>query len=160
MDRNECRERLAALIGAEHASTELLLEALRHEEGALSSGDVKQLEQTTTAKIEHLQALIEHEQARNELARANGQSGDQSGMARLIGWCDANGMLADAWHALLDLATQCRRYNQSNGTMVEAQRQHVKSSLRILRGQDNLPETYGRGGRTDTDPDTRPLAKA
>ena len=66
------------------------------------------------------------------------------------------GGIARRWHALRQLAAECRRANELNGYLIRSRQHQVGQLLDALRG--GSPGTYGPNGRAST-ASTRTLAQ-
>jgi flagellar biosynthesis/type III secretory pathway chaperone len=116
---------LEQVLEQQVSCAESILEALRQERDALSSGDPYLLNLVGANKAQLVEELEAFEIERQHLS---------GGPAAEAGY--RQGAAGAHWSRLLDLIEQCRDYNQRNGALVTARRSQILQALEVLRGTD------------------------
>jgi flagella synthesis protein FlgN len=138
------RLRLEEVLDREIGIAALLAEALAEEQAALTGDAPDAVQQRSTEKVRHLQAL---EQAESERRALDGAAGGMAGSAAI----------AQRWQALLNLIARCKAANEVNGYIIHVRQNQIRQLVDIVRG--GAPVTYGPQGRTSAKT-LRALARA
>jgi flagellar biosynthesis/type III secretory pathway chaperone len=121
------------------ACAESLLAILRREHAALLAGEAEAIEQIAAEKH---RAVATIESLSREFA------------------LETDALPAAARERFLTLTAECRRQNDINGSMVAASLRHLQQFIALVHGHNPQASIYQRGGQSQTDFGTRPLAKA
>lgn len=144
MRSTDSLERLDAALRNEIGAVAALLEILRQEQRALAQRDAAALDRIVPEKQRQVAGLETLGQSRTSALRAAGVTGDINAVAARL---RSDERLSRPWRELLALLEQCRRLNQINGGMVEANRRYIERALAVLSGQTATDsETYGPSG--------------
>ncbi len=132
-----------------------LYKLLLHEADALdtrSSADLKNITKEKESIIDQINVLT---QQQNSFLSQHGMSDQKDGMAasleQMINIDPQLGELKTYWIKISDRMTKCHQLNQQNGARIELLNCHAQRSLEILKGQSNLPYTYGPTGMKQKD---------
>ncbi len=150
---------LEAVLTQEVECTERLLESLQAERSALTHRDMAALAQSTEQKITHTEQLEALEQERESLVSELGFGGDAATLIRCFESLPCDASLRRLWQQILINMEACRSSNLTNGSILEAGRQHVEQALCILRGQSGSPSLYDPNGETTAQLGQRELGK-
>lgn len=133
----------AVVTDMQVATTELRA-VLDAEREALDRHDSIALDAATSAKarlLQKLEALDVERRQLGDLAHARAPS--------------------TAWQQICRQLEDCRRINETNGSIVAQQLSSVRRALGVLRGAgEGPPDLYGPGGYTHENPAPRPLSRA
>lgn len=144
MRSTDSLERLDAALRNEIVAAAALLEILQQEQRALAQRDAAALDRIIPEKQRQVAGLETLAQSRTSALRAAGVTGDINAVAARL---RSDERLSRPWRELLALLDQCRRLNQINGGMVEANRRYIERALAVLSGQTAADsETYGPSG--------------
>ncbi|MFK8053613.1 MAG: flagella synthesis protein FlgN [Woeseiaceae bacterium] len=158
--RQQRFERTETLLSETLHSCDRLLNALLDERAAVQDNDLAALNGAVSRKKIHLADLERHEQKRVALLSACKHKSDLDSMQRFVADNDnRNAVLQDLWSSTLKRLAECREANNANGAIIAAQRRLHGDALAVLRNQDEPPETYGPGGKTETTGQYRALAE-
>ncbi|MEN7342605.1 MAG: flagellar protein FlgN [Pseudomonadota bacterium] len=153
-------EQCDKLLSATLHSCDLLLKALHDERAAVKSRDPSALNDAVSRKKIHLAELEKHEKQRIALLEACNMPSDLESMKRFVVKNDNNeASLTRVWNATLKRLAECRDANNTNGTIIASQRQMHSDAIDAIRQQEQDPETYGPGGKTETTGQYRALAE-
>jgi flagellar biosynthesis/type III secretory pathway chaperone len=151
---------LQSVLTQEVECTERLLESLKTERSALAQRDMSALAGSTERKLALTQRLETLEEEREQLLAGMGFTGQASDLtAYLATHAGVADKLLDLWQRVLGNTEACRRANLTNGGILEASRQNVEQTLRILRGQTGSPSLYDPNGETAPHLGQRELGK-
>lgn len=159
-DAGAAAERLHDLLQQAVRDALLLESALERETRALSSRDLDALNQAVTEKHQRAQSLERLTREQTGLLNAGGFAPDARGMDACLRAWDHEGSIRPLWGRLQDAMERCRRHNQINGGVVQAQQQQVQQALHVLRGDDLRTELYDPHGRTVASGPSRHISKA
>lgn len=107
-----------------------LRRALEQERRALETSDVALLDASTQAKLAALHRIEALDTERQQLQQT-----------------DRRHLPAQAWRAIGAELGACKRFNATNGAIVDQRISDVRHALAILRGTgDATPELYGAAG--------------
>ncbi len=156
---------LAQLLGEESAKLVEFLGLLKREQELLSRGEANTantidallpLVDKKTALAAELAALA---QSRERLLAALGLAAGRSGMETWLARPDRTAQ-RPAWQRLLDLASQARDLNETNGKLIALNLQHNQQALATLMTAANRAMNYGPDGQQQADKGGRILGKA
>lgn len=139
-------EELCTLLEEEIRVATLLWGTIKTEREALRARDADALTRATGAKQQCLAELDALDQDRRELLTLAGLPGDRPGLDLHVETLADEHPVAFRWQRLTGLLEQCRIGNAANGQMVAIQRNHVERALRVLKGDNATPLTYGPDG--------------
>lgn len=158
--RQQRFDRTKELLSATLHSCDRLLNALLDESAAVQANDISALNGAVSRKKIHLADLERHEQKRVALLNACKHKSDLESMQQFINNNDSQqATLQDLWSTTLTRLAACRETNNANGAIIAAQRRLHGDALSVLRQQEDPPETYGPGGKTETTGQYRALAE-
>ncbi|MEM7764366.1 MAG: flagellar protein FlgN [Pseudomonadota bacterium] len=158
--RQQRFEQAQELLAATIQSCDRLLTALLDERSAVQSNDVTALNGAVSRKKIHLADLEGHEQHRVALLSACKYKSDLDSMQQFVrSNDDSRATLQTLWSTTLKRLGECRDANNTNGAVIAAQRKLHTDAISILRQQEQDPETYGPGGKTETTGQYRALAE-
>lgn len=121
------------------------LDLLQEEERLLLDGAADQLVELADRKTQLYHQLQRiHDDRALRLARL-GLGNDDAGMRKVL---EAGPAALPRWEAVLDLATQARDRNTSNGKLIAERMRHNQGALSILMAATERPQFYGRDGQT------------
>ena len=150
---------LESVLTQEVECTERLLETLRAERAALTHRDMTALTESTEQKVTHTQQLEALEREREKLVAGLGFDGDAASLMECFQAQRSGASLRRLWQKILTNMEACRSSNLTNGSILEASRQHVEQALCILRGQSGGPSLYDPNGETTAHLGQRELGK-
>ena len=154
------REQARQLLLEQGRLAERLDRLLEEEQAALEKTDPAPLEDITRRKIDLALALERLEADRRRMLLEAGV--DTADAAAFGGWLrrlDPEGDLAGHWDRLNETLTRCRERNRGNGRIIQLQRRHVESALRVLTGRPQAG-TYTPQGTSTGDRGGRDLGSA
>ena len=154
MDPVVCRDTLDKLIAEESSTLDQLHQLLEREHEFLVANDVDALERAGHARQNCIGTLMRIEDDRKALCRALNVPTDNSGLDRMLAWCDPTKKLRQRWKELGERADRCRAANDRNGALVTARMSRVEGLLDIVTGRAGQPKTYGRQGAFQNQPRT------
>jgi len=153
---------LAANLRAENQALREFHAILLNEQACLVDSDVDALLQITQLKSDKIDLLAELEAARSrhlhELGFDAGREGAADWLSRYSGTARAD--LAPLWDELVELATQVRALNESNGALISARMSHNQAALAALQSTARAQTLYGRDGQSDLGSRPRELGRA
>jgi flagella synthesis protein FlgN len=149
-----CRDTLDKLIAEESSTLDQLHQLLEREHEFLVANDVDALERAGHARQNCIGTLMRIEDDRKALCRALNVPTDNSGLDRMLAWCDPTKKLRQRWKELGERADRCRTANDRNGALVTARMSRVEGLLDIVTGRAGQPKTYGRQGAFQNQPRT------
>ena len=156
----QLREQTGQLLRRQCLLAEDLDRLLDEEQAALESADPVPLEDITRRKIDLALELERLETTRRQLLLQNGlDEADAAQFERWLQRLDPEGGLTEHWKRLSTTLERCRERNRSNGRIIQLQRRHVESALRVLTGQPQ-PGTYTAQGTSAGDRGGRNLGSA
>jgi flagellar biosynthesis/type III secretory pathway chaperone len=150
---------IAALVRAERAGVQALLEALSAERQLLAEGDTDRLTEIGVRKRELLLNIAQLGEQRNRLLHRQGVSSDSRSLRAFMNNTAATEELRAEWRMLLDTTEQARRLNDANGLIIEAGMRTNQQALSMLLSAAS-GGTYGPGGHTTNPLSSRSLASA
>jgi flagella synthesis protein FlgN len=141
-------QQLHSVLKAEYTTATQLLEILSSERSALVDSDSDVISQSVKQKQPLIYQLEQLGRQRESILQAEGFPAGKEGLEA----CIANQapqhaqQLQSLLKQLREVAKACRDNNQINGEIVNVNRQYLHSAMRILRGQEAQPTSYGPGG--------------
>ena len=146
MDPSVCREHLSKLISEETRALTLLEGLLEQEHEHLLANDIEALDRTGDARQVCIGDLVRVEDDRRTLCRMLNMPADQTGLERMLIWCDPSRTLQPRIAECAERAGRCRNFNDRNGALVSARLKRVEGLLDVVTGRSNQPKVYGRQG--------------
>jgi flagella synthesis protein FlgN len=141
----ELAQALQAVMADMQVATTELRAVLDAEREALDRADSIALDAATCVKAELLQRLESLESERRQFEE-------------LVPATDA---CVEIWRHVCRQLEECRRINETNGSIVDQRLTHVRRALGVLRGSGEAPPVlYGRGGEARTPTVQHSLTKA
>lgn len=159
-DAGAVRRQLVELIGDSVYHALGLKESLGDEFRALEAQDMDALGAAIENKARSAARLEALEERRKACCADAGFEPGPEQMQRVTEWCDADSALANCWGHLLDIAAECVSLNITNGAIIRSRRQHVESSLAVIRGGSPGAGTYSPAGAVPDSGNQRSLAEA
>lgn len=156
----DVRIRIVEIIGNSVYQALGLKESLEDEHRALELQDLQALRAAIANKSKCVAELQALEEQRLECCIAAGFQAGPEQMEQVTAWCDEGSELANCWQHLLDIAVECNAMNFTNGAIIRGRKQHIDTSLAVIRGGDTETSTYGRGGQGPGGLSQRSLAEA
>ena len=141
-------DKLLEVLDEQISEAHAMLDALALEEQALRDNDTENLNAASADKARLVETLEDLERERRDLTAAL-----EIELSSVDG-----GDAATKWRELLTLIEECRRRNQSNGSLVRARREQVLGTLKVLRGA--VTEVYDARGMERTPTSARRLGSA
>lgn len=154
------RRQLVELIGDSVYQALGLRESLEDEFRALEAQDMDALGAAVENKARCTAGLEALEERRKACCAEAGFEPGPEQMQRVTEWCDADSVLASSWEHLLEIAAECVALNITNGAIIRSRRQHVESSLAVIRGGSPGAGTYSPAGAVPESGNQRSLAEA
>lgn len=160
MDPSVCREHLAKLISEEGKALALLEGLLDEEHEHLRANDIEALDRAGEARQTCITNLLRIDEDRRTLCRMLNMPTDQSGLKRMLTWCDPNRSLESRIADCAERAGRCRNLNDRNGALVSVRLKRVEGLLEVVTGRAQQPKVYARqGGYEATSRSATVLAK-
>jgi flagellar biosynthesis/type III secretory pathway chaperone len=150
VDPSVCREHLSKLISEETRALTQLEGLLEQEHEHLIANDIEALDRTGDARQVCIGDLIRVEDDRRTLCRMLNMPTDQTGLERMLTWCDSSRTLQVRIADCAERAGRCRNLNDRNGALVSARLKRVEGLLDVVTGRSNQPKVYGRQGGYET----------
>jgi flagella synthesis protein FlgN len=147
-----CRDTLDKLIAEESSTLDQLHQLLDREHEFLVANDVDALERAGHDRQNCIGTLMRIEDDRKALCRALNVPADNTGLDRILAWCDPSKKLRQRWKELGERADRCRTANDRNGALVTARMSRTQGLLDIVTGRAGQPKTYGRQGGFQNQP--------
>lgn len=139
-------QHLLACLTREQAAIKVFIELLDQEAKAMTDGNLAHLPELAKLKSELAEQIKLLGQQREHEQLALGHAGDRRGAAAA---CAAGGKATlQAWHNLLECATQAREHNRRNGVMVHTHLDFTRQTIRFL--QASAQPLYGPDGNQNT----------
>lgn len=159
-DIEEARRQIVEVIGdcAYHALA--LAESLADEKRALEEQDMDALDIAISNKSQCVTELRNFEDQRKTLCSASGIPAGPEQMQRMIDWCDESSIVTNCWQHLMDVVTHCDSLNMTNGAIIRGRKQHVDTSISILRSGQPASTIYNRDGHKPQLHSLRSIAEA
>ena len=159
-DSSEARRRLVEIIGncVYHALG--LADSLADEKRALEAEDMDALDLAISNKSRCVAELRSVEEQRRAFCDHCGVPAGAEQMQRMIDWCDQYSIVANCWQHLLEVVAQCDFLNTTNGAIIRSRKQHVDTSISILRNGTTASTIYNRDGQKPQLHGLRSIAEA
>ncbi len=157
---SQTRNQIVAIVSDSVDCAVGLKECLGEERAALTSRSAEALTEAVQSKRALLEKLQQLESERNRISEAAGFSAGSTQMDDLVVWCDDDSIIANRWQHLLQVASECNDLNAANGAIIRVTKQHVETSLAILRNGDAESESYNPAGSEYRELGQRTLAEA
>jgi flagellar biosynthesis/type III secretory pathway chaperone len=151
---------MADLLGDSVYQALGLKETLDDERRALEAQDVGALLTILEQKEKCVSALRKLDEQRSRLCAAAGFPAGPDQMEEMVGWCDENGVVANTWQHLMEIAIDCNSRNLTNGSIIRGRKQQIEAGLAVVRGGAPNPDTYNRSGMEPSGASLRPIAEA
>ena len=119
------RERFVELIGKSVSHAVGLKESLESERQALEDGDTQNLFAALDNKARCADELQSLEEQRLTLCSQLGFEHGPTQMQHVIEWCDREFVVANCWQHLLDVASECRALNLTNGAIIRGRKSQI-----------------------------------
>lgn len=129
-----------------HAMTSLA-ELLSAEETALVNADVAELTRLTPEKSQLILQLSNLENERKTWLEQHGYSPDAKGMQDCVAKASSEITIVDAWTKLLQISTQAKENNRTNGILINRQINRNQGALNILQKNNPASSLYGPNGQ-------------
>jgi flagellar biosynthesis protein FlgN len=146
VDATVCREHLAKLINEESKALARLASLLDQEHEYLLANDIDALDRAGDARQTCITDLMRVDDDRRTLCRMLNLPTDQTGLERMLNWCDPTKALQPRIAECAEQAGRCRGLNDRNGALVTARLKRVEGLLDVVTGRANQPKVYGRQG--------------
>lgn len=150
MDPSVCREHLAKLIDEEANALTRLESLLDQEHEHLLANDIEALERAGEARQVCIGELVRVDDDRRTLCRMLNLPTDNTGLERMLKWCDPTASLQARIAECADRAGRCRNSNDRNGALVSARLKRVEGLLDVVTGRQGQPKMYGKQGGYET----------
>lgn len=137
-----------------------LEETLEEERQALEAQDSEALDVAVASKSKCVADLGGVDEKRKKLCIAAGFPDEAEQMQKLIAWCDEHSIVANSWQKLLDTVSRCDATNMTNGAIIRSRKQHIDSSISIIRGEQPNTSIYNRSGQEPQRNSLRSIAEA
>jgi flagellar biosynthesis/type III secretory pathway chaperone len=134
---HDARHRLEDLLSREITAAQSLAQTLAAERAALTGDSPDAVKEKAAEKVGLLHGIEDLEVERRSLWGAAGADGAAFGH-----------IVAERWHALLELMAGCRKANDVNGHIIHIRQNQIRQLFDIVRG--GTPTTYGPQGKTLT----------
>jgi len=147
MDATQCRQYLEQSLANEAIVLKELNALLDQEHDLIVNDEIDELDKTSPQRDSYIAKLLKLDADRIALCRATGNSGDKTGLKRLLDWCDPQGKLHVRWSQSVKAVQQCRTLNDRNGALVNTRLKRVDGVLDALSGgQMRNERTYTARG--------------
>jgi flagellar biosynthesis/type III secretory pathway chaperone len=158
--QDDARQQIVEVIGECVYQALGLKESLRDEHLALERQDAEALDLALTTKSQCVSRLQALDEKRSSLCAASGFDAGPEQMERMSEWCDQDSEIGNCWQQLMEIASDCNSLNLTNGAIIRLRRQHIDTSLAVLRGVDQANDTYVSSGGNRGAMNQRSLARA
>lgn len=156
----ESRRRIVEVLGKSVFHALGLADALAAEKRALEAQDMDALDLAVSLKSKCVAELRLVEEQRTKLCAECGFAAGTEQMQQMIAWCDEYAIVANAWRHLLEVVADCDFLNTTNGAIIRSRKQHVDSSIAILRSGQPASTIYNRDGLKPQQHGLRSIAQA
>jgi flagella synthesis protein FlgN len=156
----EQKQKLSDLIQTELVMATKLQEILQREFDILSGDIPEKIEAISKEKLAQMQQLAQQLAKRDELLTILRLPSGKEGTDMMVQQLPPGHELTSNWGQLQQLSGELQHQNTINGDIVAIGQRRAKQALDILRGKNNIPETYGPGGESRTDATPNTIAKA
>jgi flagella synthesis protein FlgN len=162
MDKRDCAQRLGEIFSRETEQTRILLDTLVKERESIhkSSRDTAAIEKYAGDKQQLIDKLALLDKDKNRLLAQCNFENSRAGIEGCIQWCDSGTRLMQQWQQLLQLLTECRNANTTNGIIIESTQRSVRHALSILYGQPQQNNAYTATGKEDGNNLSRTIGQA
>lgn len=137
-----------------------LADALAEEKRALEAQNMDALDHAVSNKSKCVAELRLVEEQRSKFCAECGFAPGAEQMQQMIDWCDEYAIVANAWRHLLEVVADCDFLNMTNGAIIRSRKQHVDSSISILRSGQPASTIYNRDGHKPQQHGLRSIAQA
>ena len=137
-----------------------LKETLQNERSALEDQDSASLYAVLDDKSRSVSKIQVLDEQRLKLCEACGFPAGPDQMEQMIDWLGETTIISNCWDHLIEIATECKALNLTNGAIVNARQINIDSRLSVLRGTDANSDTYERSGSGENGLSKRSLAQA
>ena len=159
-DLIESRRRIVEVLGTAAFHALGLADSLADERRALESQDMDALDLAVSKKSRNVAELRLVEEQRSKICVQCGFAPGVEQMQHMIGWCDEYAIVAKAWRHLMEVIAECDFLNTTNGAIIRSRKQHVDSSISILRNGQPASTIYNRDGHKPQQHGLRSIAQA
>jgi flagella synthesis protein FlgN len=156
----EQKQQLTDLIQTELVMATKLQEILQQEFDILSGDNPEKIEAISKDKLAQMQQLSQQLAKRDQLLTILHLPPGKEGTDMMVRQLPQGHELTGNWGQLQQLSGELQQQNTINGDIIAIGQRRAKQALDILRGKNNIPETYGPGGESRTDATPSSLAKA
>jgi flagellar biosynthesis protein FlgN len=146
VDASVCREHLAKLINEESKTLTRLEGLLEQEHEYLLANDIEALDRAGEERQTCITDLVRVDDDRRTLCRMLNMPTDQTGLERMLNWCDPTRTLQPRIAECAEHAGRCRGLNDRNGALVTARLKRVEGLLDVVTGRASQPKVYARQG--------------
>ncbi len=153
---SEYTSRLVDLIGKSVDEALLLRTSLEEERRALEAQDLDALHAAAGSKTRSVERLQTLEAERRHTCAASGLGDANGDIAQLAA---ADSRIAGNWQKLIGIVTECNQLNTTNGAIIRVRKDHVETSLAVIRGSSPETGVYGRDGKGMKDASQQTLAE-
>lgn len=152
-------EQLKQNIHHDIATSETLLEVLKHEQEALKKRDLDSVSDIIDKKVPMLERLEASAQLRQAWAQASNKPNDEAGWAELIVELGATEIKQD-WAKLKTLYSDVRTQNEINGKLLSRHQATVSRLLDVMRGKTASPNLYTASGYSSSQAQSNKFGEA
>lgn len=152
-------QQLGSVLQSEYDIASELLAILNTERDALVTSETAIIEQVSKDKQPLVVKLEQLGRQREMIVQAGGFSSGKEGLNAFI--ANQSDVAATQLNSLLTqlrvVAKACRENNQTNGGIVNVNRQYLHKAISVIRGRDTEITSYGPGGAYSSQVVRQPL---
>jgi flagella synthesis protein FlgN len=148
-----------ARLSAERDLFAQFLQTLQAEQACLLRADVEGLLDLAQAKSAQVDSLAEMAVERAAYLQQHGVKTNSDSVAK---WLEETGTpeAAQVWRELIRYASEARRMNETNGTLITTRLSHNQAALAALHSVSHANDLYGRDGQAALTPGRREIGRA
>ena len=125
-----------------------LLNALLNEYDALSTNNIKLIENIAKEKIILMEQLEDLDKEKKILLEKSGLDISSSSIEEFISKSSSPRapIMKNIWEKISTLTKECEKQNNINGIVIESNKKHTENALSILQGKQQDTELYSEKG--------------
>jgi flagellar biosynthesis protein FlgN len=150
VDPSVCKDHLSKLISEETKALTRLEGLLDQEHEFLLANDIEALDRAGDERQSCITDLVRIDDDRRTLCRMLNMPTDNTGLERMLKWCDPSASLQPRIADCAERAGRCRNLNDRNGALVTARLKRVEGLIDVVTGRAAQPKVYGRQGGYET----------
>lgn len=159
---NSTRQNLIEILQSGMQLLTELKSLLEAERQHLEQNAYSQVQATVAKKQNCLDRTQQHETALQDFFKAQGIASDKIDLKQIVADLDpsSESTLAVTVQHYETLLNECNTLNTINGQIIQRAQVNAANLLNVIKGAVKKNETYTRAGKTRSNPDNQPIAKA